>query len=73
MQQDRSNPDPSSIWDEDMLAFLESIPKEDKIILAMDANREIGGAKLQKFLSSTRLLDCIGATHGMNTLSMYIR
>eukprot|EP00957_Ditylum_brightwellii_P208737 15358720-Ditylum_brightwellii.AAC.1 len=49
MQQGRSNPDPSSIWNEDMLTFLESMPKEDNIILAMDINRKIGDAKLGIF------------------------
>eukprot|EP00957_Ditylum_brightwellii_P096420 7343149-Ditylum_brightwellii.AAC.1 len=38
IQQGKENPEPSAIWDEDMLKFLDSIAKEDEIILAMDAN-----------------------------------
>eukprot|EP00957_Ditylum_brightwellii_P087630 6671709-Ditylum_brightwellii.AAC.1 len=45
-QQGIKNPEPSKIWDEGMLKFLESIPQEDESILAMDANGEIGDAKL---------------------------
>eukprot|EP00957_Ditylum_brightwellii_P138189 10534513-Ditylum_brightwellii.AAC.1 len=39
----------------------------------MDANGEIGDAKLGNMLSSTRLIDTIGATHGMNSSPTYIR
>eukprot|EP00957_Ditylum_brightwellii_P098055 7469442-Ditylum_brightwellii.AAC.1 len=72
IQQGKENPDPSVIWDEDMLRFLDIIPKEDKIILAMDANGGIGDTKLGKFLSSTWLVDSIGATHRMNAPPTYI-
>eukprot|EP00957_Ditylum_brightwellii_P205011 15341814-Ditylum_brightwellii.AAC.1 len=38
----------------------------------MDANGEIGDAKLGNLLGSTRLIDTIGATHGMNSPPTYI-
>eukprot|EP00957_Ditylum_brightwellii_P210579 15365132-Ditylum_brightwellii.AAC.1 len=38
----------------------------------MDANGGIGNAKLRRFLNSTRLVDSIGATHGMNSPPTYI-
>eukprot|EP00957_Ditylum_brightwellii_P127610 9731620-Ditylum_brightwellii.AAC.1 len=72
-QQGIKNPGPSKVWDKNMLKFLDSIPQEDEIILAMDANGEIVDAKLGNLLSSTRLINTIGAMHGMNSPPTYIR
>eukprot|EP00957_Ditylum_brightwellii_P193181 14709384-Ditylum_brightwellii.AAC.1 len=66
MQQGIKNPEPSKIWEKDKLKFLESIPQEDEIILEMNTNGEIEDAKLGNMLSSTRLINTIEATHGMN-------
>eukprot|EP00957_Ditylum_brightwellii_P019083 1436501-Ditylum_brightwellii.AAC.1 len=55
-----------------MLMFINKLPKEDEVVLAMDANREIGDKKLGKFLKSTSLLDVIGSTHGTNSPPTYI-
>eukprot|EP00957_Ditylum_brightwellii_P048307 3666437-Ditylum_brightwellii.AAC.1 len=55
-----------------MLAFINRLPKEDEVLLAMDANGEIGDEKLGKFLTSTRLLDVIGSKHRTNSPPTYI-
>eukprot|EP00957_Ditylum_brightwellii_P035602 2698729-Ditylum_brightwellii.AAC.1 len=73
VQQGIKEQNPSEIWAEDMLTFINRLPKEDEVLLAIDANREIGDKKLGKFLTFTRSLDVIGSTHGTNSPPTYIR
>eukprot|EP00957_Ditylum_brightwellii_P014269 1074888-Ditylum_brightwellii.AAC.1 len=72
-RQGKTKPEPQKQWAEDLLRFIKTIPKRDKILVVRDMNRNLEDNELGYFLAETELYDLMIAKHNENTPLTYIQ
>ena len=56
-----------------MLTFIKKIPKEDDIILLVDANDDLNNNQFGNFVANSELYDLVGSQIGEHTTATYIQ
>eukprot|EP00978_Attheya_sp_CCMP212_P003376 scaffold6986_cov35-Attheya_sp.AAC.1 len=69
-----NNPNPRKQWCDDLLALVETwIAEGAEVLIMADANSPLNDKGFGSFVARSKLYDILGAKHGMNSPSTYLR
>eukprot|EP00957_Ditylum_brightwellii_P006405 486571-Ditylum_brightwellii.AAC.1 len=72
-QEEVNTPDPREQWNKDMLQFVKTIPKDNKVLLEGYMNGTLENGDIRNFLAEAGLYGLMTSKHSRNTPPTYIR